>query len=116
MRYSYLLLAAILAGCAPKADVDPSCVGNDGATYSCSAGSSCSRSGGSGCSKAISGVSCCYGGGGGGNDGTSNCELGWCWTVENICCPRSAPYPCNGYCYASNVCNYTSIRTACHDW
>jgi len=113
------IVLVVVFGCTPdkKREVNPNCVGNDGNAYSCSSGS-CSKTGGKGCSTPTGGVYCCSGGsgGGGGNDGTNMCPLGYCWTIENICCPKGAPYPCKGYCYTTNTCKYTSLRTACHDW
>ena len=104
-----------LQGCGPPAQTYNPCMGDSGSVYSCSVGS-CSKVGGSGCSKIVDGVQCCSGSSTP-NDGTNACQLGYCLTSpENLCCPSSAPYACHGECYYSNVCNYLTYRTACHQW
>jgi len=109
-----ILLSIILVNCGESVDSrDINCIGTSGNTLRCSTGS-CSKVGGVGCSAKVDGVACCNTTIT--NDGTNKCSLGYCWTRENICCARSTPYPCKGYCYATNVCNYTSLTTACHDW
>jgi len=54
------------------------------------------------------------GGGGGGGGQTSvgcqHCSSGYCWT-ESHCCPNSAQFYCNGYCYRSSGEAYTA---GCH--
>ena len=56
---------------------------------------------------------------GGGNDGggknqisiaCQHCSPGYCWT-EGACCPQSAQYYCNGYCYQSSNDAYNA---GCH--
>ena len=51
--------------------------------------------------------------GGGGSQvsiGCQHCSPGYCWT-GTVCCPRSAPYDCNGYCYRSSSEAYSA---GCH--
>jgi len=51
--------------------------------------------------------------GGGGSQvsiGCQHCSPGYCWT-GTVCCPRSAPYECNGYCYRSSGEAYSA---GCH--
>jgi hypothetical protein len=45
---------------------------------------------------------------------TQECKTGFCWTVENTCCPKDHEYPCNGNCYNYNACNYSDLITACY--
>ncbi len=119
-----LLLFVMSCSVQQKTAADPNCVGTNGVTYSCGS-ATCSLTGGSGCSASINGVSCCATSTGNvgspstgsAGDGTNACALGYCWTnPENICCPISAQYACDGLCYTSNVCSYTSYRSACHEY
>jgi len=65
--------------------------------------------------KEIGGAS--SGGGGTSGSGSSKvsigcqyCSPGYCWTGR-VCCPKSAPYECNGYCYRSSG---EAYRAGCH--
>lgn len=52
-------------------------------------------------------------GGGGGKQvsiGCQHCSSGYCWT-EAHCCPSSAQYYCNGYCYRSSN---EAYNAGCH--
>jgi len=53
------------------------------------------------------------GGGGGGSKtsiGCQHCSPGYCWT-GTACCPKSAQYYCNGYCYRSSS---EAYNAGCH--
>jgi len=53
------------------------------------------------------------GGGGGGQTksiGCQHCSVGFCWT-ESHCCPNSAQYYCNGFCYRSSN---EAYNAGCH--
>ena len=52
--------------------------------------------------------------GGGGKQisvGCQHCAPGYCWTGE-ACCPKSALYYCNGYCYRSSS---EAYNAGCHE-
>lgn len=104
--------------CAPIAPIcaPGQVLGTDNSCYSCSIGTPTVGLSVANeyCSAPNSGdVSCCTTTVGWTGIGRA-CNPGYCWTVENDCCPKSAPYPCDGRCYTSNVCNYTTIVTACY--
>ena len=87
--------------------------GTDGSCYTCSEGTAVKNPTGN-CSGGIAGVYCCGAGTTGGGSqvsiGCQHCSPGYCWT-GTVCCPRSAPYDCNGYCYRSSGEAYSA---GCH--
>jgi len=58
------------------------------------------------------------GGGGGGSPtgGGAYCNTGYCYSyLEQVCCPRNAPYACHGQCYTySGGGGCSSYRTTCY--
>jgi hypothetical protein len=60
-------------------------------------------------------------GGGGGSSGSGGgssqyCDTGYCYSyLEQVCCPRSAPYACGGSCYTySGGGRCSSYKTQCY--
>ena len=51
--------------------------------------------------------------------GTAYCSTGQCYSyLEDVCCPRSAPYACNGGCYstlsAGESAGCVNYKTTCY--
>lgn len=80
--------------------------GTDGSCYTCSEGTAVINPT-ENCSNPSAGVYCCGGGAPSGGENTQvstgcqHCSSGFCWTGRT-CCPKSAPYECNGYCYRTS--------------
>ena len=56
------------------------------------------------------------GSGGGGGGGGAYCSVGYCYSyLEQVCCPKSAPYACNNACYTySGGGGCSSYKTQCY--
>jgi hypothetical protein len=54
--------------------------------------------------------------GSGGGGSTQYCNTGYCYSyLEQVCCPRSAPYACNAQCWNySGGGGCTSYKTTCY--
>jgi hypothetical protein len=52
----------------------------------------------------------------GGTSGGAYCNVGQCYSyLEDVCCPNTAPYACNGGCYTySGGGGCSSYKTQCY--